>query len=117
MKILMIALFTLSYSFASAEIWGGAGISIEENEGAAFVQFYCGHGEVEKGWTAIDGRIRADGYVKSYQGVGPGPDIPAVFSAQLDDRTMNLTITTEESTRQYLLTRGLRVEIEGCNIP
>ncbi|HXI21810.1 MAG TPA: hypothetical protein VNH46_12020 [Gemmatimonadales bacterium] len=101
--------------------WGGQGASLSLTAAGGTVNYSCGNGTIDPGWTLDrDGRFAATG-MHSFGGgpVPPGGNhpYPATYAGQVrgDTLTFSVTITDLQQTLgPFLLLRNGPVAVQQC---
>ncbi len=106
-----------------AGTWGGEHVRVEVREGGADVEFDCAHGTLDEPLEPdASGRFDVRG---TYVREGPGPIRlgltrpvrAARYAGQVSERTLTLTVTLVENSREvgsYTLTRGDAGRLRKC---
>jgi hypothetical protein len=103
--------------------WGGLHVVLVLEESGGSLDYDCGHGTIEPGWTLTDeGRFSGVGehFVEHGGPVQDGEVLaarPAVYEGTIDDDSMRLTVTLTDSAQvvgTFELRRGAEGQIVRC---
>ncbi len=108
---------------AQIGLWGGEHISLDGTEQAARIEYDCGHGSIDQRIIPNgNGHFNVKGtHIREHGGPvrkDEVPDVhPAEFSGQINNNTMNLTVTesdTKELVGKFTLVYGQKPHIVKC---
>ncbi|HKQ53011.1 MAG TPA: hypothetical protein VJT74_11615 [Pyrinomonadaceae bacterium] len=107
----------------AAGVWGGQHIRMEVTDGGAQLEYDCAHSTIDEA-IVLDrqGRFEVKGKFTKERGGPvrrdrPPNSSPVRYSGQVEDQTLTLTIThdeTGESFGDYTLTRGSEGRLMKC---
>lgn len=101
--------------------WGGTGASLTITAAGGTIQYQCGAGTIDPGWTvSAEGEFSGTG--QHYVGGGPvpaegRPPHPARYAGRVDGSVFTVTVTLtdlDQALGPYRLVRGGPVVTEIC---
>jgi len=107
----------------SSQIWGGRGISLQENASGATIELDCAHGSITDPMPPIAGGdfSVAGTYTPETGGPvqknAPPRDLPATYNISISGDTMRLAVILADKSRQpppFTLTRGTAGKVVKC---